>query len=158
MKSSVRKYLAALATVVLLMLVLFPHHHHEGGAFCVSVQMCQKDGRINDEHTHHCHNLKLEQHHLFLPIGQKILLHSWLMIIWAEALAAMMALVEEPLCAFLPTFGTIIIFIHIFLQLLAQTVLCRPMLHCWLAATPSTGNDAALLLLLYCKNSSFACL
>ena len=71
MKSSVRKYLAALATVVLLMLVLLPHHHHEGGAFCVSVQMCQKDGRINDEHTHHCHNLKLEQHHLFLPIGQK---------------------------------------------------------------------------------------
>ena len=68
------------------------------------------------------------------------------------------ALAEEPLCAFLPTFGTIIIFIHIFLQLLAQTVLCRPMLHCWLAATPSTGNDAALLLLLYCKNSSFACL
>ena len=43
MKSSVRKYLAALATVVLLMLVLLPHHHHEGGAFCVSVQMCQKD-------------------------------------------------------------------------------------------------------------------
>ena len=37
----------------------------------MSVQMCQKDGRINDEHTHHCHNLKLEQHHLFLPIGQK---------------------------------------------------------------------------------------
>lgn len=71
MKSSVRKYLAALATVVLLMLVLLPHHHHEGGAFCVSVQMCQKDGRINDEHTHHCHNLKLEQHHLFLPTGQK---------------------------------------------------------------------------------------
>lgn len=71
MKSSVRKYLAALATVVLLMLVLLPHHHHEGGAFCVSVQMCQKDGRINDEHTHHCHNLKLEQHHLCLPVGQK---------------------------------------------------------------------------------------
>lgn len=37
----------------------------------MSVEMCQKDGRINDEHTHHCHNLKLEQHHLFLPIGQK---------------------------------------------------------------------------------------
>lgn len=71
MKSSVRKYLAACATMVLLMLVLFPHHHHEGGAFCVSVQMCQKDGRINDEHTHHCHNLKLEQHHLFLPVGQE---------------------------------------------------------------------------------------
>ena len=26
---------------------------------------------MNDEHTHHCHNLKLDQHHLFVPVGQK---------------------------------------------------------------------------------------
>lgn len=48
-----------------------PHHHHDGGAFCASVKLCQKDGRVNDEHTHHCHNPKLDQHHLFVPVGQK---------------------------------------------------------------------------------------
>lgn len=68
---------------------------------------------------------------------------------------ALVALVEEPLCAFLPTFGTIIIFIHIFLHLLAQSISCRPMLHYGLVAIASTGNDAALLLLLYCKYLTF---
>ena len=71
MKLSVRKNLSVLALVLFLVLVLFPHHHHDGGAFCVSVKLCQKDGRVNDEHTHHCHNPKLDQHHLFVPVGQK---------------------------------------------------------------------------------------
>ncbi len=61
---------------------------------------------------------------------------------------AMKASVEASLRFFLPTFGTIIIFIHIFSQQRAQHVLCLPMLHCWLAAMASTGNGAVLPLLL----------
>lgn len=64
-----------------------------------------------------------------------------------EAVAVSVAM-EASLRFFLPTFGTIIIFIHIFSQQRAQHVLCRPMLHCWLAAMANTGNGAALPLLL----------
>jgi len=38
-----------------------PHHHHDG-MFCMIMEHCEKDGNINDEHTHHHDDHQVPDH------------------------------------------------------------------------------------------------
>lgn len=83
------------SVAILMLLVCVPHHHH-GDRACVLMERCERDGAVNDCHTHH-HDDEQGRH-----ADERFCVFSSVYVVGGQSFSVQKWVAVSPLSGFLP--------------------------------------------------------